>query len=99
MITVTHTYGKTSNTFYDNYFEVTGVPMTNKNSIILSEALNDESSVYKDGGFTPSANGSSYTISVRGYLAQPIFADVDSLKVYILSKLHSCASKLEQRNS
>ena len=96
MITVTHTSGRTSTTFHDNYFDVTGVHMSNKNTSILIETLNDESSPYKDGGFTPSANGSSYTISVRGYLAQPIFTDVESLRVYILTKLNSCASKLEQ---
>ena len=98
MITVTHISGRSSNTFHDNYFDVTGVPMTNKNTAILHEVLNDNTSIYKDGGFTPSANGSSYTISVRGYLAQTIFNDVAAIQAYILAKLNSCSSKLEQRD-
>jgi hypothetical protein len=98
-LTVTHTSSRTSKTFYDNYFKVTGVPMTNKNTIILHEALNDDASIYKDGGFNPSPNGSSYTISVRGYLAQTVFNDVATIQAYIISKLNSCSSKLEQRDT
>lgn len=99
MITVTHTSSRTSTNFYDNYFEITGVPMTNKNTIVLDEALNDNTSIYKDGGFTPSANGSSYTISVRGYLKQAVFNDVAAIQAYIIAKLNSCSSKLENRNT
>lgn len=73
--------------------------MTNKNTIVLHDALNDDASVYKDGGFTPSPNGSSYTISVRGPLAQTVFNDVATIQAYIISKLNSCTPKLEQRNT
>ena len=73
--------------------------MTNKNTIVLHDALNDDASIYKDGGFSPSANGSSYTISVRGYLAQSAFNDVAAIQAYIVNKLNACSSKLEERNN
>lgn len=73
--------------------------MTNKNTNVLHEALNDDASLYKDGGFTPSANGSSYTISVRGYLAQSAFNDVAAIQAYIVAKLNTCSSKFEQRDT
>ena len=99
MIEVIHTSSRTSTTFNDNDFEVKGVPMTTNNSIIISNALNDKSSQYGDEAFTPKANGSSYTISVRGLKSQNIFADVENLHAYIVEKLNFCFSKLEKRNT
>ena len=98
MITVIHISGRSSNTFHDNNFDVSGVPMTIKNTAILHKALNDNTSIFKDGGFTPSANGSSYIISVSGYLAQSVFNDVAAIQAYIVAKLNSCSSNLEQRD-
>lgn len=99
MITVQHTFGKTTKSFQDHYFEVSGVPMTNNNTIIISEALNDRTSPYGDDSFTPSPNGSSYTIAVRGLLDEEAFKDVDALESFILKKLHSCLDKLEDRRN
>ena len=99
MIVVKHISSRTSSNFYDNYFEVTGVPMSNYNTIVIIEALNDKLSKYGDEGFSPRANGSSYTITVRGLISQTIFADSTALQTYILEKLNSCSSKLKERNN
>lgn len=99
MISVKHTSSTTSKNFHDNYFEVTGVPMTNHNTIVISEALNDKSSKYGDEAFTPKPDGSSYTIAVRGMASQTIFTDATSLKAYILEKLTSCSANLKERNT
>jgi hypothetical protein len=99
VIEVKHTSSRTSANFNDNDFEVTGVPMTTNNSIIISKALNDESSQYGDEAFTPKANGSSYTISVRGLKSKNIFIDVKTLQAYIVEKLNHCFTKLEKRNT
>ena len=99
MIEVIHTSSRTSATFNDNDFEVTGVPMTNNNTIIIIEALNVQSSQYGDEAFTVKPNGRSYTISVRGLKSKNIFADVETLDAYIVEKLNYCFSKLEKRNT
>lgn len=98
MITISHAFTRISPAFHDNHFSVTGVPMTNRNTITLSEALNDKSSLYGDEAFTPRPNGSSYTIVVRGLASQKIYSDIDALKTYIASKLNSCLSNLEGRS-
>jgi hypothetical protein len=99
VIEVIHTSSRTSATFNDNDFEVTGVPMTNNNTIIIIEAPNVQSSQYGDEAFTAKPNGSSYTISVRGLKSQNIFADVETLHAYIIEKLNCCFSMLEKRNT
>lgn len=99
MIEIKHISSRSSTNFHDNYFEVTGLPMTNHNSIVISEALNDMSSIYGDEAFSSKPDGSSYTIAVRGDVTNPIFTDVDALKTYILSKLNSCSDKLKERNN
>jgi hypothetical protein len=99
VIEVIHTSSRISATFNDNDFEVAGVPMTNNNTIIIIEALNLTSSQYGDEAFTAKPNGSSYTISVRGLKSQSIFADVETLRAFILEKLHNCFPKLEKRNT
>lgn len=99
MIVVKHNSSRKSLNFNDNYFEVTGVPMTINNTNVISDALNDKLSIYGDEAFSPKADGSSYNISVRGLASQTIFTDVSALQAYILDKLNSCLSKLEERNN
>ena len=99
MIEIKHTFSRTSKNFNDNYFEVTGVSMTNYNTNVISEALNDKKSIYGAEAFSPKPDGSSYTIAVRGEVTNPNFTDVDALKNYILSKLNSCLDKLKERNN
>jgi hypothetical protein len=99
IITVRHISSRTSANFHDNYFEVSDVPMTNHNSIVISEALNEKLSIFGDGGFSPIANGSSYTIATRGYVSQKNFADVEALQAHIVYKLNSCSSKLNGFNA
>jgi hypothetical protein len=99
MIDIKHTSSRSSINFHDNFFEVTGVPMTNHNTIVISEALNDKTSKYGDEAFSPKPDGSSYTITVRGMSSQTIFTDAIALKIYILEKLNSCSSKFEERKT
>jgi len=99
MIVIKHISSRTSSNFHDNFFEVTGVPMTIRNTNVISEALNDTSSKYGDEAFSPKPNGSSYTISVRGLVSQMIFTDATALQAYILEKLNFCSSNFEERNS
>jgi hypothetical protein len=97
MITVKHISSRTTSNFHDHYFEVTGVPMNNHNTLVISEALNEKTSKYGDEAFTPKPNGSSYTISVRGLASKTIFADSLALQAYILEKLNKCSSKFKER--
>ena len=99
MITVTHKSSKSSSSFYDSEFTLTGVPMTNYNTIVIHKALNDKASMFGDEAFTPKPDGSSYTITVRGLTSQSIFNDVKALQIYILEKIKSCEENLKQRNS
>ena len=99
MITVKHISSRTSSNFHDSHFEVTGVPMNNYNTLVISEALNDKTSKYGDEAFTPKPDGSSYMITVRGLASQTIFTDSVALQSYIISKLNECSSKLKERNS
>ena len=99
MITVKHVSSRTSINFHDNIFEVTGVPMTNHNPIVISEALNDKSSKYGDEAFTPKPDGSCYNIAVRALTSQTVFKDTSALQVYILEKLKACSLMLEERKS
>ena len=99
MITVKHISSRTSSNFHDNHFEVTGVPMNNHNTHVISDTLNDKTSKYGDEAFTPKPDGSSYTISVRGLASQTIFTETEALQSYILSKLNECSSKLKDRHN
>ena len=99
MIVIKHISSRKSPNFHDNIFEITGVPMTNYNTIVISDALNDKLSKYGDEAFSPKPDGSSYTITVRGLASQTIFTDATALQAYILEKLNSCSSKFQQRNS
>jgi len=96
MLTVEHDSSRKSNRFYDHYFSVTGLPMTNSNTVIISEALNDNAK-YFEGMFSAKPNGSCYTISVRGPISRVEFSDVAEIREYILMKLNSCNAKLEER--
>jgi hypothetical protein len=98
MIVVKHTLSRTSSNFHDNYFEVTGVPLNNYNTIVISEALNDKLSKYGDEAFSPKPDGSSYIITVRGLTSKTIFTDAMALQAYILEKITSCSAKLKERN-
>jgi hypothetical protein len=99
MINISHTSSRTSNKFIDHVFTVTKVPMNNHNTIVMIEALNDNKSIYVDGGFDPKPDGSSYTISVRGLINDVHFADVEALQKYILVKLNLCSHKFEQQRN
>jgi hypothetical protein len=97
MITVTHVESRIGQTFRDHRFAISGVPMNTANTVLLQECLNDLASPYGDEAFTPKANGSSYTIAVRGLASQAVFADVDALQAYIRLKLQLCAPRFEAR--
>ena len=99
MITVKHISSRSSSKFYDNYFEVTGVPMNNYNTVLIDETLNEKSSKYGDEAFSPKPDGSSYTIAVRGLATQTVFTDIPALQSYILEKLNFCSSKLQERKN
>jgi len=93
MFTVKHKSSRSSTQFYDSYFDITGVPTNNHNTIVISEALNDKLSKYGDEAFSPKPNDSSYTIFVRSYLSDEIFKDKAALEAYILERLISSSSK------
>ena len=69
--------------------------MNNSNTIVISEALNNNSK-YFEGSFTASPNGSCYTISVRGPISRLEFNDATEIREYILMKLNSCTTKLKK---
>lgn len=98
MFTVKFSGSKLTPNFVDSYYDVTNIPMTNNNTLTISDALNDPASIYGDEGFSPKPNGSSYQISVRGHKHENIFHDFLAIEKYIADKLKTCIPKLEKRN-
>lgn len=99
MFSVKFSGSKLTPNFVDSYYDVTNIPMTNKNTLTISNALNDPASIYGDEGFSPKPNGSSYQISVRGYTHEKVFHDFLAIEKYIAEKLKACITQLENRNS